>query len=356
MRIVRPALGSTAFLACILAAGACSDTSEGPAAQPVPLPTVDAGLSDAEAPFPPDLPTCTDTNEALPPSVPLLTVVPDTTRFPLGWGVRGKLGLTSPNGRFGTPSEPRFNNEVSKFFSYSNDAGPEIVEAFSDLYLPGRSGVSVSASAAGGTAPGSQADLFKTYAFASEAVSTKDIYWRLSLMQSRSELFSATYTDIPGRDAPQPGDQIVWMTDSTQVFDSFLRFRFTKDNECHIKALKMIAGRRPTDPLSLKSLFDKSVRPSVERYLRERAPAAVTYVGSITTNYPLDDIKDITAAGGCKITDLDGCGAYMTKIEQAVQVHSSTTAKLREKQEDYEKGGKLPQGLIQGMIQFMEPK
>lgn len=330
--------------ALLFAPLACGSTP--PPSEPDP-PTQDAGPDVRPPPFPADLPQCTDAPETLLPSTPRLAVVPDEKHFPMGWGLREDVALTGVNGRLLLPKKTFFNGEISNQAYFSNDAFHTLDYEYTDMYQP-RAGYGWASSVGAGNA----AAVIKSYVEASKADVARQVFWRLSLYRSFTQLQAFEYSPAPDAEPVVAGDRYVYATSALQLFDSYLSFQFASDSACHIRALSMIVGRRdfgPKDPaLSVKDLLGSEVRPTVERYLKERAPKATAYRGTLATNYSLDGLKDANEKA-CDLSDLAGCEAYMAKIE-AIARDFGDTGKAPIKESDFDREGRLPTGFIQGAV------
>jgi hypothetical protein len=331
----------SALLVGSLACGSTPNPSE-----PDP-PTQDAGPDVRPPPFPDDLPQCTDAPETLSPSAPLLAVVPDEKHFPMGWGVRDNVALAGANGRLSLPTKTFFNGEISNQAYFSNDAFHTLDYQYTDMYQP-RAGYGWASSVGAANA----ARVIKGYVEASKADVARQVFWRLSVYRSFTQLQAFEYSPAPDAEPVVAGDRYIYTTSALQLFDSYLSFQFVSDSACHIRALSMIVGRRDFDPedraLSVKDLLRAEVRPTVERYLKERAPKATAYRGTLATNFSLDGLKEANEKG-CDLSDLSGCAAYMAKVEATASAFGDT-GKAPIKESDFDREGKLPTGFIQGAI------
>lgn len=330
--------------ALLVAPLACGST---PTANEPEPPTQDAGPDVRPPPFPDDLPRCTDAPETLLPSTPLLAVVPDEKHFPMGWGVRDNVALAGTNGRLLLPKKTYFNGEINNQAFFSDDAFHTLDYQYTDMYQP-RAGYGWATSVGSTNA----AAVIKSYVDASKADVARQIFWRLSVYRSVTQLQAFEYSPAPDAEPVVAGDRYVYTTSALQLFDSYLSFQFVSDSACHVRALSMIVGRRDFDPkdraLSVKDLLRAEIRPTVERYLKERAPKATAYRGALATNFSLDGLKEANEKA-CDLSDLSGCEAYMARVEATARAIGDT-AKAPIKESDFDREGRFPTGFIQGAV------
>lgn len=339
-------LGGLVVLASL---AACGGSSSGP--PPVgDVPTQDAGVDAAPAPLPDDLPTCTDTAEPSPKPDGTVTLVPDDLRVPLGWIIRDKAPL--PNGRLFQATQIHFVGEVNAGALLVEDARPAIGDEYTDLYqnAPDLENHGVRTASSVGAAMGSkQAELFRAYAERSTPDPKRQVYWRTFVRRHSGKLMGFDQVPREGAEPTRSGDAYVWHTNAMQVIDTRISFTFSKDAACHVSALRRILELSPDAFVRLPDLLSSSRRASVERYLRERAPTSVAVAAMITTSPSLEALRD-DISKGCDLRDLAACERYMAKVTDGVRQAFDAVGKGVLTVEQFEPGGKLPTGYIQGYI------
>lgn len=337
--VVPSGLLATLFFAC------SSSSNELPS--PIAQLPFDAGTDAAPAPLPDDLPTCADTDEVVPPRDGTVVVVPDDVRVPIGWVVRNKAALAG-NGRLYVATKLDFTANLNVGAGYSDDASqldtPRLDERFRvDDALP------LTASSTGKSLGSKQPELFESYQTRATFDKAKQVVWRAHAQRTTGQLFGFEQSQRPDADPIQNLDEYVWHTNAVSIFDVYVTFTFTKDSACHVRALKRIVHEDERYALSIPSLMGSS-RASVERYLRERAPAAVAVTGALVTNLAQDALRDELSRGACSLADLSSCERFIEKASAAGREAFDTGSRGVLEESQFEPGGKLPPGYIQGDI------
>lgn len=328
---------------------ACSSSSSGPPI--VEVPPFDAGTVPVVAPLPDDLPTCTEAAEPAPKPDGTVTVVPDDLRIPVGWVIRDKTAL--PDGRLFDVKRIDFVGNVNVGALLVEDARPSIGEEYTDLYRNApdleNHGTRM-ASTAGASLGSKQADLFRAYAERFAPDPKRQIFWRGFVRRHTGRLWGFDQVPRAGAAPTQSRDAYVWSTNAMQLIDTRITITFSKDAACHVAALRRILDfDDKVEAVRLPDLFSSSHRASVERYLRERAPSTVAVAAMITTSPSLEALRgDI--AKGCDLRDLAGCERYVNKVSEGLRGAFDEAAKGVLTEAQFEPGGKLPTGYIQGYI------
>lgn len=306
--------------------------------------TPGAGPTDGPVTLPSNLPQCSDTPDPMDAGPVFATASVGGAAVQLGQGIRG--GKLVVGGNMMTPGTSEVRDQNLGFFA-DNDANWNISDFFKSFYTDTPS---LMASHAAGE---SASRAFKEQGDLSTIDQTKEIYWRVITEQSATEVLGSNFKAAANRPAPQAKDEYVSAITLAQVFSSIVRFHFTKDSACHIRAIHTIMNQaKATSSLSLKEILKSPHRPQIELYLKTVAPIAARSLGALVSNNPQgeEELRNEFMTTKCTLQDLPACEALMAKVENVAAEQGKVAAAAKIKASDLGPSGVLPRGWIPGKL------